>query len=171
MIQVYYGDGKGKTTAAIGQAVRAAGAGMLVSMVQFLKGRPSAELEVISRIPEITVFRNEIDLGFTNEINEKEKEQITIMHNVSLLGAIDLINQKQCDVLILDEMLSTYELGLVDRNMVNTLMDMCPKNIEIIITGHSPVDYFINQADYITNMVKKKHPYDKGVSARHGIEY
>lgn len=171
MIQIYYGDGKGKTTAAIGQAIRAAGAGMLVTMVQFLKGSPSAELEILSRIPEITVLRNEIDLGFTFQMNEKQKEQVCMMHNVNLLGAIDKINQKECDVLILDEMLSTYELGLIDKNMVHTLMEMRPKELEIILTGHTPVSYFMDQADYITYMKKEKHPYDKGTSARYGIEY
>lgn len=171
MIQIYYGDGKGKTTAAIGQAIRAAGAGMLVTIVQFLKGSPSAELEVLSRIPEITVLRNDIDLGFTFQMNEQQKEQVCLMHNVNLLGAIDLINQKKCDVLILDEILSTYEMGLIDKNMVHTLMEMRPKELEIILTGHSQVSYFMDQADYITNMKKEKHPYDTGVSARHGIEY
>ena len=171
MLQIYYGDGKGKTTAAIGQAIRAAGAGMLVTMVQFLKASPTAELEVLSRIPEIMVLRNEINLGFTNQMSEKEKEQVTMMHNANLLTAIDLINQKQCDLLILDELLSTYDLGLLDKNMVHTLMEMRPKDLEIVITGHSNIPYFMEQADYITKMKKEKHPFDKGVAARHGIEY
>ncbi len=171
MIQIYYGDGKGKTTAAIGQAIRAAGAGMLVTMVQFLKGSPTAELEVLSRIPEITVLRNELDLGFTNQMSEKGKEQALMMHNVNLLTAIDMINQKKCDMLILDELLTTYDLGLVDKNMVHTLLEMRPKELEIVLTGHKEVSYFVEQADYITNMKKEKHPFDKGFSARHGIEY
>ena len=171
MLQIYYGDGKGKTTSGIGQAIRAAGAGMLVTVVQFLKGSPSAELEVLSRIPEITVLRNDMDLGFTYQMSEKEKEQVMMMHNVNLLTAIDMINQKKCELLILDELLSTYELGLIDRNMVHTLMEMRPKELEIVITGHSPIPYFMDQADYITNMKKERHPFDKGVPARFGIEY
>ncbi len=171
MVHVYYGDGKGKTTAAIGLGIRAAGAGMLVTMVQLLKGRPTAELEILSRIPDITVLRNEFDLGFSNTMTEKDKEQVTMMHNVNLLSAIEQINNKQCDMLILDELLSAYELGLIDRNMVHTLMEMRPKELEIVITGHTPVPYFMEQADYITCMKKERHPYEKGVAARHGIEY
>ena len=171
MIQIYYGDGKGKTTAAIGQAIRAAGAGMLVTMVQFLKGSPSSELEVLSRIPEITVLRNDMDLGFTNQMSDQQKQQVTMMHNVNLLAAIDRINQKECDMLILDELLSTYELGLVDQNMVHTLFEMRPKELEIVMTGHAEVPYFMKQADYITNVKKERHPFDKGVKARRGIEY
>ena len=171
MLQIYYGDGKGKTTAAIGQAIRAAGAGLLVTVVQFLKGGPSSELEVLSRIAEITVFRNELDLGFSNQMLEKEKEQVTIMHNSNLLAAIDLINQKKCEMLVLDELLSTYELELIDKNMVHTLMEMRPKELEIILTGHSQIPYFMDQADYITWMKKEKHPFDKGIAARYGIEY
>lgn len=171
MVHVYYGDGKGKTTAALGLAIRAAGAGMLVTMVQFLKGRPTAELEILSRIPDITVLRNEQDLGFFNTMSEKDKEQVTLMHNVNLLSAIEQINNKQCDMLILDELLSAYELGLIDHNMVHTLMEMRPKELEVVITGHTSIPYFMEQADYITCMRKERHPYEKGISARHGIEY
>lgn len=171
MVHVYHGDGKGKTTAAMGLAIRSAGVGNLVVIVQFLKGSPTGEIEVLSRIPEITVLRNQEDLGFVKWMTEEEKKQAEMMHNINLMQAIELINQGKCDLLVLDELASTYNYGLVDQNMVQTLLEMRPKDLEIVITGREPAQLFIDHADYITEMKKIRHPYDNGTPARKGVEF
>lgn len=171
MVHVYHGDGKGKTTAAMGLAIRSAGVGNLVVIVQFLKGSPTGEIEVLSRIPEITVLRNQEDLGFVKWMTEEEKKQAEMMHNINLMQAIELINQGKCDLLVLDELASTYNYGLVDQNMVQTLLEMRPKDLEIVITGREPAQLFMDHADYITEMKKIRHPYDNGTPARKGVEF
>ncbi|MDO5519288.1 MAG: cob(I)yrinic acid a,c-diamide adenosyltransferase [bacterium] len=171
MVHIYHGDGKGKTTAAMGLAVRAAGVGNLVSVVQFLKGNPTGELEILSRIPEVTILRNEVNHKFTFQMTEEEKQELAVMHNLNLMQAIDKINRKECDTLILDELLDVYNMDLIDKNMVRTLLEMRPKELEIVMTGRNPDEYLISQADYITNMKKEKHPFDKGLPARRGVEF
>ena len=171
MVHVYHGDGKGKTTAAMGLAIRSAGVGNLVVIVQFLKGSPTGEIEVLSRIQEITVLRNQEDLGFVKWMTEEEKKQAEMMHNINLMQAIELINQGKCDLLVLDELASTYNYGLVDQNMVQTLLEMRPKDLEIVITGREPAQLFMDHADYITEMKKIRHPYDNGTPARKGVEF
>ena len=171
MIHIYHGDGKGKTTAAMGLAVRSAGCGNLVCVVQFLKGRATGEIEVLSRIPEISVFRNDVDLGFAKFMSDEVKAQVTMMHNISLMNAIEKINAGECELLVLDELLDAYNLGLIDKNMVHTLFEMRPKELEIVLTGRNPDEYFLQQADYITEMKKIRHPFDKGIGARRGVEF
>lgn len=171
MVHIYYGDGKGKTTAAMGLAVRAAGVGNLVTVVQFLKGNPTGEIEVLSRIPEITVLRNQVNHGFTFRMTDEQKKEVTMMHNMNLMQAIEKINRKECDTLILDEIIDAYNMDMVDRNMVHTLLEMRPKELEIVMTGHNPDEALLAQADYITNMKKEKHPFDQGQRARRGVEF
>ena len=171
MLHVYHGDGKGKTTAAMGLAIRSAGCVNLVCIVQFLKASPSGEIEIMSRIPEITVYRNEIDLGFTFQMTKEELQQETTMHNMNLLSAIEKINAKECDLLVLDELCAAYELGLVDKNMVHTLIGMQQEELEVVITGRNPDPYFLKQTDYITEMKREKHPFDQGAPARRGVEF
>ncbi len=171
MVHIYHGDGKGKTTAAMGLAIRAAGVGNLVTVVQFLKGNPTGELEIMGRVPEITVFRNEVNHGFTFQMTEEEKKQVIMMHNINLMQAIDKINRKECDTLILDELLDAYNMDMVDKNMVRTLLEMRPKELEIVMTGRNPDEFLISHADYITNMKKEKHPFDQGHPARRGVEF
>ena len=171
MVHIYYGDGKGKTTAAMGLAVRAAGVGNLVTVVQFLKGNPTGEIEVLSRIPEITVLRNQVNHGFTFRMTDEQKKEVTMMHNMNLMQAIEKINRKECDTLILDEIIDAYNMNMVDRNMVHTLLEMRPKELEIVMTGRNPEEALLVHADYITNMKKEKHPFDQGQCARRGVEF
>lgn len=171
MVHIYHGDGKGKTTAAMGLAIRSAGVGNLVTVVQFLKGNPTGEMEILGRVPEVTVLRNEVNHGFTFQMTEEEKKEVAMMHNINLMQAIDKINRKECDMLILDELLDVYNMDLIDKNMVRTLLEMRPKELEIVMTGRNPDDFLISHADYITNMKKEKHPFDKGLPARRGVEF
>ncbi len=169
LIHLYIGDGKGKTTAAIGLAIRAAGAGKKVVFSQFMKDGKSSELNILKTIDGINVLVVDKEYGFYKSMYEEDKQNITIDHNTILDNIIDAINNNQCDVLIMDEVIYAYEYDLMDREKIKYILEECPY-IEKVITGRNPDKYFVDKADYITEMKKIKHPYDIGITARKGIE-
>lgn len=171
LIHLYYGEGKGKTTAAAGLALRAAGSGKKVVFVQFLKGSISGEVEAFGQLEQIEVFRNEKDMGFLNSMSREQVEQVVAIHNRNLQKSWEMVGKKQCDLLVLDEICAAYEYKVIDRKLVDKLLTEKPKELEIVLTGRNPAEIFIKSADYITEMRKVRHPYDKGIAARKGIEY
>ena len=170
-IHLYTGDGKGKTTAAIGLAVRAAGAGMKVVFAQFMKGRDTSELNSLSSIEGITIVRNNTDLGWYKKDDPEQAKEYTKVHNEILDEIETLIMNRQCDVLILDEVTYPYNYGIIDKERLENLIEDGPEDMEIVLTGRDAPDFMSESADYITNMQKIKHPYDKGIDAREGIEF
>ena len=170
MKQLYYGIVKGKTTAALGLALRAAGSGMNVHIVQFLKGSETGELHALERLENITVSRPDKNYGFTFSMTEKTRSEITEIHNKLLKNAVELIKSKKIQVLILDEITDAYNLGLIDINAVDSFISG-NSEAEIIMTGHSPEQIFIDSSDYVSEINAIKHPYEKGITARKGIEY
>ncbi len=171
LIHVYFGMGKGKTTAALGLALRAAGSGKKAVIVQFLKGRPTGELGPLTHIGNITVLRGQASPRFSKQMTPDEREQTNAIHNSNLEKAIALVGKGQCDLLVLDEALDAFRLGMLDEALLRGLLEESPLRAEVVITGHTIVDWIMERADYITEMVKVKHPYDDGVKARAGIEY
>ena len=177
MIQIYYGDGKGKTTAAIGQGVRAAGAGLTVFMVQFLKTFDSGELHALERLstpdPEaggsFQVFRFERPHGFIK--NAAQAEAVKQDMEKAMEFVAQAIRTRACDVLILDEVMDAAGMGLVDEQRLEQFLEQAPASMEIVMTGHQLLPELAEKADYITQMRKQKHPYDTGVEARKGIEF
>ncbi len=170
LIHVYCGDGKGKTTASVGLAVRAAGSGMQVVLLQFLKGRHVSELYSLKLLPNITVIRNDKDFGFYNTMKEQDKEDITKLHNENLKKAVNLVKEGRCDMLILDEITAAYKYQLVDRAEIDNLILNKKTELELVLTGREPVPLFLEKADYVSEVKKIKHPYDKNIKARKGIE-
>ena len=171
MLQIYCGDGKGKTTAALGLAIRAAGNGMQVHFVQFLKGSYTSELEILKKIPEITVLRCDRDYGFTFQMNDEDKKKLTNRHNAMLSEAMDRVYQGKTDLLVLDEFFAAYNCNLFDRELANRLVFGVQNRTELILTGRDPEQKFIDTADYVSEIKSIKHPYEHGISARAGIEY
>lgn len=171
LIHVYYGYGKGKTTAALGMALRASGCGKKVVIVQFLKKTQSSELKQLKHLSDITVLRGAATTKFSNEMKTAEKEETTRIHNTNLKQAMELVISKQCDMLILDEALDAYQLGMLDEFLFTSIIKDKPEMLELVITGHKPIDWVIKSADYITEMVKHRHPFDTGVKGRRGIEF
>lgn len=171
LIHLYHGDGKGKTTACVGLAVRAADAGQNIIFLQFLKGGVSHEIDVLTQISGITVFRNTKEFGFINTLTPAEITELTFMHNNNLSKALNLVKDGKCDMLILDEICAAYELNVIDKSMVSSLIQNKPSNLELILTGRNPAGLFLEYADYITEMKKIRHPFDKNIMAREGIEY
>ena len=164
-IQVYYGDGKGKTTAAVGLAVRAVGAGLTVCFAQFMKPGTSCELEGLRSlgVRMISGAQNKFSFQMTPE----EKAQARLRNEAILNEALILKD----DVLVLDEAMDACRLGLLDREHILALLRDKPHGLELVITGHEPDQEFLDLADYVTEAVCHKHPYQEGVRARKGIEY
>jgi len=172
LIHIYYGDGKGKTTAALGLALRAAGYGKKVVIVQFLKGWKCGEHNTLPNIPNITLIRAKTATKkFINEMNNEEKLLTKAWQEKSLKKAINLVKKEQCDILILDEIIDAGQLGMLDVNMLENFIAIKPDTLELVLTGHKPDIKLLEYADYATEMKKHKHPYDKKILARKGIEY
>lgn len=168
---LYYGDGKGKTTSALGLAVRAAGNGMNVHIVQFLKGGNTGELNTLTNVNSIKISRCDRHYGFTFKMSENDKKEITDCHNKNLEYAIKLMNGGKTDVLILDEIIDAYNLNLIDKKRVSELVFEMQLDAELIMTGHNPQQKFIDAVDYASEIKAIKHPYEKGIPSRIGIEY
>ena len=172
LIHLYYGDGKGKTTAALGLALRAAGCGKNVIIVEFLKNWACGEHNSILLLSNIRYFRGKAAGGkFVHEMSAEEKQETKASQDKSLKNAITLVEAGQCDLLILDEAIDAHRLGMLDTALLEKLIYDKPPHLELVITGHNPDEHLLAQADYITEMVKRKHPYDEGITARHGIEF
>lgn len=171
LIHCCCGDGKGKTTSALGLALRFAGAGGKVYIVQFLKGAESGELNILDQLDGITVLRNERDLGFVFQMTEEQKEQCRKMHNENLNKALASVRFGQCGLLILDELTYAYDMDLIDKKLIEELFIHKPEPLELVVTGRDPAPLFTDNADYISEIKAVKHPFDKGIPARRGIEY
>ncbi len=171
MIHIYYGDGKGKTTAAIGLASRAAGSRMKVLFVQFLKTEFSGERHTLSHTENITLSFVPIDLKFTFQMDEAEKAKAASLFRKVFNESVTKVFTEKFDMIVLDEIFSAIETEMISEHDVYEFISNAPKNLEIVMTGHHPPTRLMQLSDYITEMKKIKHPYDKGIPARFGIEF
>ena len=170
LIHIYCGENKGKTTACVGQAVRAFGSGFKVIFCQFLKTSPSGELKSLEQLG-INSYRITKPKGFTWEMNEEELALLKEEHNKLFKEVTSLIEgDGDKTLLVLDELVGAYVGGHIDKEMVMDFLNNKPKNLEVVLTGRNPSEELMEIADYITEMKKIKHPMDKGINARKGIE-
>jgi len=170
LIHLYCGEGKGKTTAAIGLAIRALGSGLRVVFVQFMKNQDTGELAVLNGLPGVTVLRGKAGNGFSFSMTDEEKEKTRLLHTEILREAIDLAAEGNCDMLILDEAADACARGLIDAGLLEQFVRNKPERLELVLTGRNPVEWMIGLADYVSEIRKIKHPYDRGIPARAGIE-
>ena len=170
-LHIYCGDGKGKTTAALGLAVRAAGAGMRVHIVQLLKGSDTAEISVLRSIPGIELERCDKNYGFVWNMSDEDKANITRCHNSMLESAYSLVRSGSVDMLIIDEFNAAYRHGLLDRAAAEQFLTEKPGSAELVLTGRDPAEIFVEAADYVSEIKCVKHPYTNGTAARRGIEF
>ena len=171
MIHVYYGDGKGKTTAAVGLAVRAAGNSMKVMFVQFLKTESSGERAVLHSLDRLTLTSCPTELKFTCDMDDREKQQTAMIYRGIFERSAAVTLSERYDMIVLDEVFDIINEGMLADASVFEFIRNAPNNIEIVMTGHNPPQRFIDAADYVTEFKKIKHPYDRGIQGRIGIEF
>ena len=170
LIHIYCGDGKGKTTAAVGLAVRCAGRGNKVLLVQFLKSRDSGELYSLAKLPDIEVMRGKESKKFTFQMNEEEKHALLIEHNKMFKQVLAKIKNGGYSLLILDEVIGALNAKVFEMPKLIEFLRHKPENLEVVLTGRNPAPELVEIADYVSEMRKVKHPMDKGIMAREGIE-
>ncbi|PIS25927.1 MAG: cob(I)yrinic acid a,c-diamide adenosyltransferase [bacterium (Candidatus Stahlbacteria) CG08_land_8_20_14_0_20_40_26] len=169
MIQIYTGNGKGKTTAALGLALRAVGHGLKVIMIQFMKGKVNyGELESVKRLPNFKIEQ----YGRPDFVNPKnpDKEDIRLARQ-AFKRAAEVIKNKEFDIVILDEINVAVSFGLIRVEQVIELIKNTSRKIELILTGRYMPEEFIEYADSISEIREVKHHFQKGTPARKGIEY
>ncbi|MCR4601231.1 MAG: cob(I)yrinic acid a,c-diamide adenosyltransferase [Clostridia bacterium] len=171
MVHLYCGDGKGKTTAAAGLAVRAAGDGFKVIFAQFMKGSESGEVKVLDRLDNVEVMRAEAQDKFTFNMNEEER-RLAVKENGNLLRRVEerAVEAKPF-LLVLDEAVSAVYNDMITDEDLRGFIGRNRDDYEIVITGSTPEVWMIDIADYVTDLQKIKHPFDNGLEARKGIEY
>lgn len=167
MIHIYCGDGKGKTTSAIGLAMRMVGYKKKVLFIQFLKGSYTGELSILENNKNITVKRCDKPYAFFNAMSDNDRENIVKCHNENLRYASENINS--FDMIVLDEIFAAYNYELADKEKIKDITNKYKG--ELVLTGRGPDEWFIERADYISEIKKIKHPFDKGINAREGIEF
>lgn len=169
MLHIYTGDGKGKTTAAMGLCLRAAGHGYRVGIAQFLKDGKSGELTAFSKMENVRLFDFLPDVKFTFAMNEREKRQAHDFYT-RLLTEIDS-EAGNLDLLLLDEILPAVTTGMLDEEAVLRFLNRRRATLEVVLTGRDCPPAISRLADYISDIRMVRHPYEKGIPARKGIEW
>lgn len=169
MIHLYCGMGKGKTTAACGLAVRAVGSGLCVLFVQFFKNGNSSEVKALSTLNGVETAHPALHYGRFKTMTDTQKAEIRESYDDLLRDVI-----RRCgefDVIILDEAVSAYMYEMIDNDTLLEFLQSEGQKREIVLTGREPEPELIELADYVTDMRKVKHPFDRGIAARKGIEF
>ena len=169
MIHLYHGDGKGKTTASCGLAVRAAGSGKKVLFVQFFKDGSSSEIKALSQLENVKTLYSPEHYGRYVKMDDNQKVEASESYHALLHEAIQ--EAPNYDLIVLDEIVSTYHYNMIDRNELLLFLKDEGEKREIVMTGRHPAPELVELADYITEMKKERHPFDKGIIARKGIEF
>jgi cob(I)alamin adenosyltransferase len=166
-IQLFTGNGKGKTTAALGAAIRAAGAGKTVFIGQFVKGMHYSELESLKLIPQIQVQQFGLDCFIKNKPTQKDIDAA----QKGFEEVSQIIRNNSYDMVILDEICIALHYKLIQTEVLYELLGEKPDNMEVILTGRYAPKELIKSADLVTEMKEIKHYYNKGIQARKGIEF
>ncbi len=171
LVQVYTGEGKGKTTAAVGLAARAAGTGLKVGFFQFFKKPLSGELAVLKNTQNVHVYNfAPMHPGFQYFSAEDLKRYKETFRKVWETKVMSIIQKNRYDVVILDEILIAVRDGFLGEEKILKLIDMKLRTSELVLTGRSVTDKIIDRADVITEMKKVKHPFPE-IKARRGIDF
>ena len=170
LIHIYCGNGKGKTTTGMGLCARAAGFGYKVLIYQFMKDNSTSERAVLNLSENITFLEGLSKEKFSFHMTEEEKAE----HRAFYESQLHMVTQKAVDehfdVLFLDETVYAIRSGLLSEDLVLEFLKNKPEHLEVILTGQDPSPALIEAADYVSEIKKIKHPFDKGMPARKGIE-
>jgi len=169
LVQVFTGEGKGKTTAALGAVIRALGHGLRVYIVYFMKGSyPYGERNILSKLPDVTMASfGSLEFVDPASVKPEEKEQA----RQALAAAREAMLSGSYDLVVLDEVNLAVAWKLIELDEVVRLITDKPQDVELILTGRRADTKLVQLADLVTEMLKIKHPYDKGIMARKGVEY
>lgn len=169
LVQVFTGDGKGKTTAALGAVMRALGQGLRVYLVFFMKGDyPYGERRILAQLPDVDLASfGSLDFVDPANVRPQDREQA----RQALAAAREAIFSDNYDVVVLDEINVAVAFGLIPLDEVMALIRDKPPGVELILTGRKAHPELVRVADLVTECLKIKHPYDRGIGSRRGIEY
>ena len=166
LVEVYTGDGKGKTSAALGLALRATGQGMKVILIQFLKGEPGGEHFFAGKFKPFEIVQ--VSKG---DLFKKSDDQLMAEARQTLEYAERALVSGDYDVVILDEIFITHWRGFISLQQILDLMQKRPDNVELVMTGRRAPPEVIKRADLVTEMIMIKHPFSEGIKQRKGIDY
>ncbi len=171
LIHIYTGEGKGKTTAAVGLAVRALSHGLKVCYVNFNKGGGeyvNTEVDTLEKLGAKVIVATDQHPAFNADISVEanSKQSLNALSYIN-----ELVHSNNFDMLILDEILISVRDCFIEEEVLTSFMEQKPKGLELVLTGRDATDNVIMLSDYVSEIVKNKHPYDSGVFSREGIEY
>lgn len=171
LVLVLTGNGKGKTTAALGTALRAAGYGLKVAIIQFIKGTwHYGEIDAVARLPQIELHRS--GAGFYKIMGDSLPEEV---HRKAAREGLELAREKMKSgryaLVILDEINNAVHTGLLPLADVLALVDEKPEAVDLMLTGRDAAPELVERADLVTEMREIKHPFQKGLLAKKGIDY
>lgn len=171
LVHIYTGNGKGKTTAAIGLGVRAYGRGFKVLMVQFLKGSETGEMKTLKMLePGFVLYRSKEVKGFFWNMNEEQKKELKKNTREALDYAVKAASSGEWDIIILDEVMGAITNGLIPVQDIVDFIKNKPERLEVVLTGRNAPPELVELADYVSDINAVKHPMERGVAARKGIE-
>lgn len=169
-VHIYCGNGKGKTTTGMGLCTRAAGYGYKVLIYQFMKSNKTSERKVLEHVPNITIINGLESEKFSFQMTEEEKKERIAFYEKQFAEVTKKAAEEEYDVLFLDEIIYTIGAGLFHEELLLDFLKNKPQKLEVILTGQGPSCELIEAADYVSEIQKIKHPFDKGLPARKGIE-
>ena len=169
-VHIYCGDGQGKTTCGMGLCTRAAGYGYRVLIYQFMKDNSTSERKVLLLSPNVTFVPGQDKIKFSFLMTPEEKAEQKRYYEEQFQKVTEKAIQEEYDVLFLDELVYTIGSKLFDEQLLLDFLDHKPEKLEVILTGQGPSEALIERADYVSELKKIKHPFDKGLAARDGIE-
>ena len=170
LIHLYCGGGKGKTTAAVGLTVRCAGRGNKVVFAQFLKDGTSGECRVLAKLGVTVLAANPVG-KFSFRMTEEEKAETAAALGRTFDAATGFAVRERATLLVLDEICAAVNCGFLPEKTLTEFLESRPDSLEVVLTGRDPSENLQVHADYITEMKKRRHPFDEGVAAREGIEF
>ncbi len=171
MVHVYVGNGKGKTTAAIGLSVRFAGNDGKVLFTQFLKDGSSSEIKTLNAMGGVSVYNLKKSFGFSFQMTDQVRSEAILAYHKYFEEIKKLVISEDYGLLILDEVIDACNLGFIEEEELLAFLRTRPERLHVVLTGRNPSEELQSLADYVTEMKKVKHPFDQGISAEKGIEY
>lgn len=170
LVHIYTGDGRGKTSISLGMVMRAVGNNMSVLFCQFLKGQPTSELNSLEKLG-VKVLRVDGFEKFIAFMSENEKKDCKSAHQLCYNRMKADFLSGEYDLVVLDEVMAAITLSMFSLDDIVSLVKSKPDNVELVLTGRDAPQELLDLADYVSEIKSVKHPYDKGIKARKGIEY